>query len=171
MHSRLLHGALQKEETRVIVVEIEVELRKPGADEEFYAANFVTLGQEEEENEIEEETSEDKAPLLDGSDGEHDKELSLYDHPGEEESHPCRQSARPGTEGDIAEMVSEGEALPPDDPDGEHDEEPSSYEHPGEEEPHPDCQLDLREIEEDLTGMMSEEEVLPPDGANGEQDE
>ncbi|MFN9960822.1 MAG: hypothetical protein ACK55I_47680, partial [bacterium] len=93
MHSRLLHGALQEEDARVIVVEIEVELRKPGADEEFYAADFETLGQEEE-GEVEEVTSEGKAPLLDGSDGKHDKELSLYDHPGEDGSHPCQQSAR-----------------------------------------------------------------------------
>ncbi len=49
MHSRLLHGALQREESRVIVVEIEVELRKPGADEEFYAADFEILGQEGED--------------------------------------------------------------------------------------------------------------------------
>ncbi len=170
MHSRLLHGALQEEDTRVIVVEIEVELRKPGADEEFYAADFETLGQEEED-EVEEVTPEDKAPLLDGSDGKHDKELSLYDHPGEDESHPCQQLARPRVEGDLAEMVPEEEALPLDDLDGEHDEEPSSYEHPREKEPHPDRQLDLREIEEDPTGMMSEEEVLPPDGADGEHDE
>ncbi len=170
MHSRLLHGALQEEDTRVIVVEIEVELRKPGADEEFYAADFETLGQEEE-GEVEEVTSEGEAPLLNDSDGKHDKELSLYDHPGEDGSHPRHQSARPRAEGDITEMVSEGEALPPDDSDGKHDEEPSSYEHPGEEELHPDRQLGLREIEEDLTGMMSEEEVLPPDGADREHDE
>ncbi len=114
MHSRLLHGALQREESRIIVVEIEIELRKPGADEEFYAADFGTLGQEEED-EMEEATSEDKASLLDGSDGKHDKELSLYDHPGEDGSHPCQQSARPEVEGGLIEMTSEEEALFPED--------------------------------------------------------
>ena len=49
MHSRLLHGALQKEETRVIVVEIEVELKKPREDEESYAADFEILGQEDKD--------------------------------------------------------------------------------------------------------------------------
>jgi len=77
MHSRLLHGALQREESRVIVVEVEIELKKPGADEEFYAADFETLGQEDED-EIEEVISEDEVPLLGGSDGEHDEEPSPY---------------------------------------------------------------------------------------------
>ncbi len=61
-------------------VEIEVQLRKPEADEEFYAADFETLGQEDEVDKV---SSEVKAPLLGGMDGEYDKELSLYDHPGE----------------------------------------------------------------------------------------
>jgi len=170
MHSRLLHGALQEEDTRILVVEIEVQLRKPEADEEFYAADFETLGQEEED-EMEEVSPEDKVPLPGGSDGKHDKELSLYDHPGEDGSHPCQQSARSGVEGDLAEMAPEGEVPLPDDSYGEHDEEPSSHEHSGEEEPHPDRQPDLQEIEEDLTGTVSEEEVLTPDGADGGYDE
>ncbi|MFN9904547.1 MAG: hypothetical protein ACK56F_00290, partial [bacterium] len=166
MHSRLLHGALQEEDTRILVVEIEVQLRKPEADEEFYAADFETLGQEDEVGEV---SSENK--VLDGVDGEHDKELSLYDHPGEDGSHPCQQSAWSGVEGDLAETAPEGEAPLPDDSDGEHDEEPSPHEHSGEEEPHPDCQPDLQEIEEDLTGTVPEEEALTPDGADGGYDE
>jgi len=170
MHSRLLHGALQEENTRILVVEIEVLLRKPEADEEFYAADFETLGQEEED-EVGEVTPEGKAPPLGDSDGIHDKELSLCDHPGEDGSHPCQQSARPEAEGDLAEMVPEGKVPLPDDSDREHDEEPSSHEHPGEEEPHPDHRPDLQEIEEGFTGTVSEEEVLPPDDADGEYDE
>ena len=164
MHSRLLHQALQEEDTRILVVEIEVQLRKPEADEEFYAADFETLGQEDE---VEKVSFEVKAPLLDGMDGEHDKELSLYDHPGEDESHPCQQPA--GSE--VAETAPEGEAPLPDGSDGKHDEEPSSHEHSGEEEHHPDCQSDLQEIEEDPTGTMPEEEALTQDGADGGYDE
>ncbi len=58
MHSRLLHGALQKEETRAIVIEVEDGPEEPGEDEEFYAANFEILGQEDED-ENEEATSSD----------------------------------------------------------------------------------------------------------------
>jgi hypothetical protein len=168
MHSRLLHGALQEEDARILVVEIEVQLRKPEADEECYAADFETLGQEDE---VEEGSSEVKAPLLGGMDEEHGKELSLYDHPGEDGSHPCQQSAGSGVEGDLAVTAPEGEAPLPDDSDGEHDEEPASHEHSGEEEPHPDCQPGLQEIEEDLTGTVPEEEALTPDGADGGYDE
>jgi hypothetical protein len=166
MHSRLLHEALQKEETRVIVVEIEVELKKPGADEEFYAADFETLGQEDEDKN-EEVISEDEAPLLGGSDGEHDEKLSPYDHPGEDGPHLCQQPARLEVEGDLTEVITEEEALPPDNSDGEHDEEPSPYEHPGKDEPRIGQQPARREIEGDLTGMTSEEEVLPPDSSDG----
>jgi hypothetical protein len=49
MHNRLLHEALQKEETRAIVIEVEEELEALEEDEEFYAANFEFLGQEDEE--------------------------------------------------------------------------------------------------------------------------
>jgi hypothetical protein len=40
MHNKLLHEALQKEETRAIVIEMEEGPEEPGEDEEFYAANF-----------------------------------------------------------------------------------------------------------------------------------
>jgi hypothetical protein len=51
MHSKLLHEALQKEETRAIVIEVEDGPEEPGEDEEFYAANFELLGQEDEDEE------------------------------------------------------------------------------------------------------------------------
>ncbi len=51
MHNRLLHEALQKEETRAIVIEVEEELEALEGDEEFYAANFEVLGQDDEEEE------------------------------------------------------------------------------------------------------------------------
>jgi hypothetical protein len=38
MHSKLLHEALQKEETRAIVIEVEEDPEEPGEDEELYAA-------------------------------------------------------------------------------------------------------------------------------------
>jgi hypothetical protein len=47
MHSELLHEALQKEETRAIVIEVEEGPEEPGEDKEFYAANFELLGQED----------------------------------------------------------------------------------------------------------------------------
>ncbi len=61
MHSKLLHEALQKEETRAIVIEVEDGPEEPGEDEEFYAANFELLGQEDEDEE-EGMVSEDEAP-------------------------------------------------------------------------------------------------------------
>jgi hypothetical protein len=51
MHSQLLHEALQKEETRAIVIEVDDGPEEPGEDEEFYAANFELLGQEDEDEE------------------------------------------------------------------------------------------------------------------------
>ncbi len=79
MHSRLLHGALQKEETRAIVIEVEDDPEEPGEDEEFYAANFELLGQEDEDEDQDEEAiSEDEVPPLVSSDGEHDEEPSPY---------------------------------------------------------------------------------------------
>jgi hypothetical protein len=54
MHSKLLHEALQKEETRAIVIEVEEDSEEPEEDEEFYAANFKLLGQEDEDEEEEE---------------------------------------------------------------------------------------------------------------------
>ncbi len=51
MHSKLLHEALQKEETRAIVIEVDEGPEEPGEDEEFYAANLELLGQEDEDEE------------------------------------------------------------------------------------------------------------------------
>ncbi len=65
MHSKLLHEALQKEETRAIVIEVEEEPEKPGEDEEFYAANFELLGQEDEDEEEGMEPYDEVPPLVD----------------------------------------------------------------------------------------------------------
>jgi hypothetical protein len=67
MHSKLLHEALQKEETRAIVITVEEDPEEPGEDEEFYAANFELLGQEDKDEEDEEGMEPDKEmpPLLD----------------------------------------------------------------------------------------------------------
>ncbi len=68
MHSKLLHEALQKEETRAIVIEVEEDPEEPEEDEEFYAANFKFLSQEDEDEEEEEEgmePDEEMLPLLD----------------------------------------------------------------------------------------------------------
>ncbi len=59
MYSRLLHEALQKEENRAIVIEVEEELEEPEEDEEFYAANFEFLRQEDEEEEEGKEPDEE----------------------------------------------------------------------------------------------------------------
>ncbi len=83
MHSRLLHGALQKEVARAIVIEVEDDPEEPGEDEEFYAANFEILGQEDED-EDEEVVSEDEPPPLASSDEEYDEEPSPYAHLGED---------------------------------------------------------------------------------------
>ncbi len=90
MHSRLLHGALQREEIRVIVIEVEDNPEEPGEDEEFYAADFEILGQEDED-ESEEMPSEEEAPPPDDSDREHDEEPSPYEHPGEDGPRLCQQ--------------------------------------------------------------------------------
>jgi hypothetical protein len=50
-HHRLLHQALQKEEARAIVIEMEEELETLAEDEEFYAANFEFLDQDDTEEE------------------------------------------------------------------------------------------------------------------------
>jgi hypothetical protein len=81
MHSQLLHEALQKEETRAIVIEVDDGPEEPGEDEEFYTANFELLGQEDED-EIEGMVSEDEAPPLVNSEGEPDEEPSPYAHLG-----------------------------------------------------------------------------------------
>jgi hypothetical protein len=75
MHSQLLHEALQKEETRAIVIEVDDGPEEPGEDEEFYAANFELLGQEDEDEEGG-VIPEDEAPPLVSSDGEPDEEPS-----------------------------------------------------------------------------------------------
>jgi hypothetical protein len=76
MHSQLLHEALQKEETRAIVIKVEDGPEEPGEDEEFYAADFELLGQEDED-EDEEVISEYEAPPLVSSDGEHDGAVAV----------------------------------------------------------------------------------------------
>jgi hypothetical protein len=73
MHSKLLHEALQKEETRAIVIEVEEGPEEPREDEEFYAANFELLGQEDEDEEEGMESYDEVPPLVD-SDEEPDKE-------------------------------------------------------------------------------------------------
>jgi hypothetical protein len=65
MHSKLLHEALQKEETRAIVIKVEEDLEESGEDEEFYTANFELLGREDEEEEEGMEPDEEMPPLLD----------------------------------------------------------------------------------------------------------
>ncbi len=69
MHSRLLHEALQKEETRAIVIEVEEDPEEPEEDQEFYAANFELLGQEDEDEDEDEEEGmepyEEPPPLMD----------------------------------------------------------------------------------------------------------
>ncbi len=90
MHSKLLHEALQKEETRAIVIEVEDGPEEPGEDEEFYAANFELLGQEDEDEE-EGLVSEDKAPPLVSSEGEPDEEPLPYAHLGEDRPRLCQQ--------------------------------------------------------------------------------
>jgi hypothetical protein len=68
MHNKLLHEALQKEETRAIVIEVEEDPEEPEEDKEFYAANLELLGQEGDEAEEEEEgmePDEEMPPLID----------------------------------------------------------------------------------------------------------
>jgi hypothetical protein len=55
MHSKLLQQALQKEETRAIVIEVEEDPEEPEENEEFYAANFEFEEVEEEGMEPDEE--------------------------------------------------------------------------------------------------------------------
>jgi hypothetical protein len=65
MHSRLLHKALQKEETRAIVIEVEKGPEEPEEEEEFYATNFELLGQEDEDEEEGMESDGEAPPLVD----------------------------------------------------------------------------------------------------------
>jgi hypothetical protein len=90
MHSKLLHEALQKEETRAIVIEVEEGPEEPGEDEEFYAANFELLGQGNEDEE-EGMVSEDEAPPLVDSDEEPDEEPLPFAYLGEDRPRLCQQ--------------------------------------------------------------------------------
>ncbi len=90
MHSKLLHEALQKEETRAIVTEVEEGPEEPGEDEEFYAANFELLGQGDEDEE-EGMESEDEVPSLVGSDEEPDEEPPPFADLGEDRPRLCQQ--------------------------------------------------------------------------------
>ncbi len=92
MHSQLLHEALQKEETRAIVIEVDDGPEEPGEDEEFYATNFELLGQEDDD-EVEGMVSEDEAHPLVSSEGEPDEEPSPYEHLGEDRPRLCQQPA------------------------------------------------------------------------------
>jgi hypothetical protein len=65
MHHRLLHEALQKEEARAIVIEVEEELETLEEDEEFYAANFEFQGQGDDDEEEDEELDEEMQPPID----------------------------------------------------------------------------------------------------------
>jgi hypothetical protein len=78
-----LHEALQKEEAKAIVIEVE-------EDEEFYAANFEILGQEDED-EGEEMILEDGVSSLGSSDEARDEEPSPYEHLGEDRPRLCQQ--------------------------------------------------------------------------------
>jgi hypothetical protein len=66
------------------VIEVEDGPEEPGEDEEFYAANFELLGQEDEDEE-EGMVSEDEAPPLVDSEDEPDEEPAPYAHLGEED--------------------------------------------------------------------------------------
>jgi hypothetical protein len=90
MHSKLLHEALQKEETRAIVTEEEEGPEEPGEDEDFYAANFELLGQGDEDEE-EGMKSEDEAPPLVDSDEEPDEEPPPFADLGEDRPRLCHQ--------------------------------------------------------------------------------
>jgi len=72
------------------VIEVEDDPEEPGEDEEFYAANFEILGQEDED-EGEGMISEDGASPLVSSDGERDEEPSPYEHLGEDRPRLCQQ--------------------------------------------------------------------------------
>ena len=94
MHSRLLHQALQKEEAKAIVIEVGDDPEEPGEDEEFYAANFEILGQEDED-EGEEMISEGGVSSLGNSDEARDEEPSPYEHLGEDRPRLCQQQKSP----------------------------------------------------------------------------
>jgi hypothetical protein len=83
------------------VIEVEDGPEEPGEDEEFYAANFELLGQEDEDEEGE-VISEDEAPPLVSSDGEPDEEPSPYAHLGEDRPRLCQQRVPLEVNGNLA---------------------------------------------------------------------
>jgi hypothetical protein len=101
MHSKLLHEALQKEETRAIVIEVEEGPEEPGENEEFYAANFELLGQEDEEEGL---ISVDEAPPLVDSDEEPDDEPSPFAYLGEDRPRLCQQRVPLEVNGNLTSM-------------------------------------------------------------------
>jgi hypothetical protein len=112
MHSKLLHEALQKEETRAIVIEVEDGPEEPGEDEDFYAANFKLLGQEDEDEE-EGVISEDEAPPLLSSEEEPDEEPSPYAHLGEDRPRLCQQRVPLEVNGNLTSLHTLYDWEPP----------------------------------------------------------
>jgi hypothetical protein len=90
MHSKLLHEALQKDETRAIVIEVKEAPEEPGEDEEFYAANFELLGQEDEDEEEGMESYDEVPPLVD-SDEDSDEEPPPFGDLEEGRPRLCQQ--------------------------------------------------------------------------------
>jgi hypothetical protein len=72
------------------VIEVEDGPEEPGEDEEFYAANFELLGQEDED-EVEGMISDDEAPLSLGLEEGPDEEPAPYAHLGEDRPRLCQQ--------------------------------------------------------------------------------
>ncbi len=72
------------------MIEVEEGPEEPGENEEFYAANFELLGQEDEDEE-EGLISEDEAPPLVDSDEEPDDEPSQFAYLGEDRPPLCQQ--------------------------------------------------------------------------------
>jgi hypothetical protein len=93
MHSKLLHEALQKEETRAIVIEVEEAPEEPGEDEEFYAANYELLGQEDEDEEDGVESYDEVPPLVDSNE-DSDEEPPPFRDLEEDRPRLCQQRSR-----------------------------------------------------------------------------
>ncbi len=103
MHSKLLHEALHKEETRAIVIEVEDGPEEPGEDEEFYAAKFELLGQEDEDEEEGMISGDEAPPLLDSED-EPDEEPAPYAHLGEDRPRLCQQRVPVEVNGNLTSL-------------------------------------------------------------------
>jgi hypothetical protein len=103
MHSKLLHEALQKEETRAIVIEVEEGPVEPGEDEEFYAANFELLGQEDEDEEEGMESYDEVPPLVD-SDEEPDEEPPPFRDLEEGRPRLCQQRVPMEVNGNLTSL-------------------------------------------------------------------